>query len=132
MAHDFLTSLHSHVIDTSREKKPESKPVESSPKRPDLPIFPKPPEPPVEVAEPDDRHRTIGISMSPQLRERAAARAAEVGLSLSRYVQWCLEAELDGAPLESRFKAKSDAQKLAPNPGRLGKGIGGILRGRTL
>ncbi len=133
MAHDFLTSLHSHVIDTSGGRKVGPKPPDSGPKDIDPPASSVPPEPP---AEPDDRHRTIGISMSPSLRGRAAARAAEVGLSLSRYVQWCIEAELDGAPLESRFKARSDAEKLSPSPGpgigRGGKGIGGILRGRTL
>jgi hypothetical protein len=133
MAHDFLTSLHSHVIDTSIGKKVGPKPPDSGTKEADTPILIEPPKP---SAEPDERHRTIGISMSPRLRERAAARAAEVGLSLSRYVQWCIEAELDGAPLESRFKARSDAEKLSPSPGpgigRGGKGIGGILRGRTL
>jgi len=49
-------------------------------------------------------HRTVGISMSPQLRERATKRANEIGLSLSRYVQWCIEAEIEGQPLSERLK----------------------------
>ncbi len=52
----------------------------------------------------DDRHRTVGVSMSPALRERAAQRARALGLPFSRYVQWCVEAELDGSSLSDRFK----------------------------
>jgi hypothetical protein len=56
----------------------------------------------------DEKHRTVGISMSPQLRERAAARARAVGLSFSRYVQWCLEAELAGRRPEELFAEGRD------------------------
>jgi predicted DNA binding CopG/RHH family protein len=98
MSHDFLTSLHSQVISISEEKR-GAKPTEKSPKAQKLTATAR--------AE-DNRHRTIGVSMPPKLRERAGERAAAVGLSFSRYVQWCLEAELDGAPLESRFNQKFD------------------------
>ncbi len=86
MSHEFLTSLHSQVIGVSEEKR-GAKPVEKP--------FNEKMKPADAVAE-DDRHRTIGVSMPPNLRQRAAERAAAVGLSFSRYVQWCIEAELDG------------------------------------
>jgi hypothetical protein len=63
----------------------------------------------------DDRNRTVGVSMSPKLKERAEERAEAVGLSFSRYVQWCIEAELDGASLESRFRTKG---RYGGEPGR--------------
>lgn len=46
---------------------------------------------------PDDpaKHKTVGISLAPALRTRAAERARAVGLSFSRYVALCIEAELD-------------------------------------
>ena len=33
-----------------------------------------------------------------------AQRARALGLPFSRYVQWCVEAELDGSSLGDRFK----------------------------
>jgi hypothetical protein len=54
----------------------------------------------------DPRHRTVGVSMSPALRRRAAARAEAVGLSFSRYVQWCIEAEIEGCPPQARFEQR--------------------------
>ena len=98
MSHEFLTSLHSHVIGGVGEKM-EVKPAQKSAGRParDKPARKN------AVAE-DERHRTMGVSMSPQLRARAAARAREVGLSFSRYVQWCVEAELDGSTIQARFR----------------------------
>jgi hypothetical protein len=94
MSHDFLVSLHSSVIEVT-DKKP--------------PMIPQNPELLGESKErvikaDDDRHLTIGVSMSPKLRERAANRAKSLGLPFSRYVQWCIEAELDGSSLGDRFK----------------------------
>jgi len=89
MSHDFLTSLHSQVIAVSKEGDRARAGGE--------------PKPAVASAAAVDRHRTIGVSMSPGLHQRARSRAEAVGLSFSRYVQWCLEAELDGAKIESRF-----------------------------
>jgi len=51
----------------------------------------------------DARHRTVGVSMSPQLRAAAVARAKALGLPFSRYVAWCVEAELEGQPPQARF-----------------------------
>jgi len=94
MPHDFLSGL--------REA------IESDPKPPvtrlsgaGISQLPSP-----DAAHPaadDPRHRTVGVSMSPTLRRRAAARAEAVGLSFSRYVQWCIEAEIEGCPPEARF-----------------------------
>ncbi|KAF0094747.1 MAG: hypothetical protein E1N59_1751 [Puniceicoccaceae bacterium 5H] len=44
----------------------------------------------------DPRHRPFTISLPPALKERAEARARALGLSFSRYVNRCLEAELQG------------------------------------
>ncbi|HVU38545.1 MAG TPA: hypothetical protein VHC95_09430 [Opitutales bacterium] len=98
MSHEFLTSLHSHVIETSGAKtigamgKVEQLAAKRSRGRPRT------------EATGGERHRTVGVSMSPKLQARTAARAREVGLSFSRYVQWCLEAELDQVPLAERFR----------------------------
>ncbi len=49
------------------------------------------------MAENDkSRHRTIGISMHPGLHKKAIERAKSCGLTLSRYVALCLDAELSG------------------------------------
>jgi hypothetical protein len=95
MPHDFLTSLHSNVIGVTVE---QSLAKEKSEKQTATKEGVDPP-----VAK-DDRHLTIGVSMSPKLRERAAIRAKTLGLPFSRYVQWCVEAELDGSSLGDRFK----------------------------
>ncbi|MBN2068370.1 MAG: hypothetical protein JW739_01925 [Opitutales bacterium] len=42
------------------------------------------------------KHRTVGISMNPQLEERAKARATALGLKFSPYATLCIEAELNG------------------------------------
>jgi hypothetical protein len=42
------------------------------------------------------KHRTVGISMSPSLEQRAKARAEALGLKFSPYVTQCVEAELKG------------------------------------
>ncbi len=98
MSHDFLTSLHSQVIGV-----PAEKPVEKSAKKIAARASKEKLARKNAVTE-EERHRTIGVSMAPQLHERAAGRAREVGLSFSRYVQWCIEAELDGEALAERFK----------------------------
>jgi hypothetical protein len=105
MAHDFLISVHSQVIPASVEK-PTPETVKKTSKK--------------NEQEKGDlkeavRHRTVGVSMSPKLKERAMARAEAVGLSFSRYVQWCIEAELDGASLESRFRAKGGMGETRPS-----------------
>ena len=97
MSHEFLTSLHSQVLGAPEGgtvakavRQPVAKPGKSTWVRKN-------------AVTDEARHRTVGVSMSPQLQQRAAARANEVGLSFSRYVQWCVEAELDGVGLEARF-----------------------------
>lgn len=42
----------------------------------------------------DLKHKTVGVSFHPQLRQRAAERARTLGLSFSRYVALCVESEL--------------------------------------
>jgi hypothetical protein len=42
------------------------------------------------------KHRTVGISMSPALEQRAKARAEALGLKFSPYVTQCIDAELKG------------------------------------
>lgn len=43
-----------------------------------------------------ERNRTFGISLPPALKGRGEARAGALGLSFSRYVALCVEAELNG------------------------------------
>lgn len=95
MSHDFLTSLHSSVISVTDGKSLTSPQgvKEATANKSEQPLINQ-----------DDRHRTVGVSMSPQLRSRAAKRARALGLPFSRYVQWCVEAELDGSSLGDRFK----------------------------
>jgi gamma-glutamyl-gamma-aminobutyrate hydrolase PuuD len=99
MSHEFLTSLHSQVIGVPAEEQRVAKPTSKVSKDKDATV---------DAVEADERHRTIGVSMPPKLRQRAAERAAAIGLSFSRYVQWCLEAELDGSTLEERFNKTSN------------------------
>jgi hypothetical protein len=95
MSHDFLSSLHSSVIGTSDEKVSPKLQAAAQGSKEESEKAPPPA---------DDRHRTVGVSMSPQLRERAVQRARALGLPFSRYVQWCVEAELGGSSLSDRFK----------------------------
>jgi hypothetical protein len=60
----------------------------------------------------DARHRTVGVSMSPGLRAVAAARARALGLPFSRYVAWCVEAELEGRPPQARFARRAGRGKV--------------------
>ncbi len=46
-----------------------------------------------------EKHRTVGVSLSPDLRRRATARARELGVSFSRYVAQAVEGELRGRVL---------------------------------
>jgi len=42
------------------------------------------------------KHRTVGISMHPDLEKRAKAQATSLGLKFSPYVTLCIEAEMRG------------------------------------
>ncbi len=44
-----------------------------------------------------EKHKTFGVSFHPDQRERANKRAKTLGLSFSRYVTLCVEAELGGS-----------------------------------
>lgn len=46
----------------------------------------------------EQKHKTVGVSFHPALRERAGERARELGLSFSRYVTLCVDAEINGRP----------------------------------
>jgi len=105
MSHDFLTSMHSQVIVVPDEQRGAKPPLRR----------PRRGRPALTMAGLDEKHRTIGVSMPPRLRQQAGERAAEVGLSFSRYVQWCIEAELDGSSIAARFSKGSVA-----GPGKLG------------
>jgi hypothetical protein len=96
MAHDFLAALNSSVVGTSIEKAAVA---------PDAAVSAMSQANENKLRAGDDRHRTVGVSMSPQLRNRAAQRAKTLGLPFSRYVQWCVEAELDGSKLSDRFNS---------------------------
>jgi len=50
------------------------------------------------MTQDDQKHKTVGVSFHPELRERAGERARGLGLSFSRYVTMCVEAELNGRP----------------------------------
>jgi hypothetical protein len=91
MSHDFLSSLHSPIFEEAKAEPKQNPRQARAGRRKNAP------------ETEDDRHRTVGISMSPRLRERATARAAALGLPFSRYVQWCVEAELDNRPPQARF-----------------------------
>lgn len=43
-----------------------------------------------------EKHKTFGVSFHPDLRDRANKRAKILGLTFSRYVTLCVEAELSG------------------------------------
>lgn len=49
-----------------------------------------------ELKDPEMKHKTIGVSFHPLLRDKASDRAAQLGLSFSKYVTLCVEAELKG------------------------------------
>lgn len=50
------------------------------------------------MTQDDQKHKTVGVSFHPELRDRAGERARGLGLSFSRYVTLCVEAELNGRP----------------------------------
>lgn len=45
----------------------------------------------------NEKHKTVGVSFPPALREDAAERARSLGLSFSKYVTLCVESELRGS-----------------------------------
>ncbi len=98
MAHDFLASWH-----------------EEAAPQPVAEALPGPRAGRATIKE-VEKHRTVGVSLSPKLRAAAAARARVLGLPFSRYVAWCVEAELEGRPPQARFarragKVKSKRQR---------------------
>jgi hypothetical protein len=62
------------------------------------------------------KHRTVGISMHPDLEKRAKAQATSLGLKFSPYVTLCIEAEMRGManilnkPTEKRTPTVTFAQ----------------------
>lgn len=50
------------------------------------------------------KHKTVGVSLAPTLREKATERARTLGLTFSKYVAQCLEAELDGRSPSNVFE----------------------------
>ncbi|GHC10891.1 hypothetical protein [Cerasicoccus arenae] len=48
------------------------------------------------MAQDTQKHKTVGVSFNPELRDRASERSRSLGLSFSRYVTMCVEAELNG------------------------------------
>lgn len=65
------------------------------------------------------KHRTIGVSFHPDLKQRADDRARGMGLSFSRYVTLCVEAELRGhiPNLLEPGDADEANRPAAPQPG---------------
>lgn len=55
------------------------------------------------MTDDSQKHKTVGVSFNPELRERASERARSLGLSFSRYVTLCVEAELNGRPPQLLF-----------------------------
>lgn len=55
----------------------------------------------------DLKHKTVGVSFHPELRERAMARAKALGLSFSRYVAQCVETDLGDRPSPLNAEAPS-------------------------
>lgn len=54
------------------------------------------------MISPDKKHRTIGVSLKPDLREAAQAAAHASGMSFSRFVGECIEARIEGKSFEER------------------------------
>ncbi len=50
------------------------------------------------------KHKTIGVSLAPELRQQASERAQSLGLTFSRYVALCLEAEIQARPPRQLFE----------------------------
>ncbi|MEO0796054.1 MAG: hypothetical protein AAFX93_12870 [Verrucomicrobiota bacterium] len=60
------------------------------------------------------KHKTVGVSFHPDLRSRASERARGIGLSFSRYVTLCVEAELNGQ--KSELLSDGIATPTVPTP----------------
>jgi hypothetical protein len=105
MPHDFLAALHVDAaasVAKVSSGNPEAKLSEGSLPQDNRASVGKIGESSLLASE--DRHRTVGVSMSPALRQKAAERARALGLPFSRYVAWCVEAELEGRPPQARFE----------------------------
>lgn len=65
------------------------------------------------MAKINHKHKTIGVSFNPLLRQRASRRARELGMSFSRYVSLCVEAEAGGLmpAADLRSAAQSGAER---------------------
>jgi len=48
------------------------------------------------MSKKSQKHKTVGVSFHPGLQKRAGGRSQALGLSFSRYVTLCVEAELAG------------------------------------
>ncbi|WP_309395946.1 hypothetical protein [Cerasicoccus maritimus] len=68
------------------------------------------------MPEDDKKHKTVGVSFHPELRERASERSRELGLSFSRYVTLCVEAELNGHPSQLLSQPAPPASAPTPAP----------------
>lgn len=54
------------------------------------------------MAKTNQKHKTVGVSFNPLVRQAANRRARQLGMSFSRYVSLCVEAEMIGRmPLPS-------------------------------
>ncbi len=63
-----------------------------------------------------EKHKTFGVSFHPGQRDRANNRAKNLGLSFSRYVTLCVEAELNGQ-IPSLLGPGSSPPEKTPGPG---------------
>lgn len=66
-----------------------------------------------------EKHKTFGVSFHPDLQARANARAKEHGLTFSRYVTLCVDAELNGRipNLLANTPSYGSAVAESPRPG---------------
>ncbi|MGF1485427.1 MAG: hypothetical protein ACFBZ8_13805 [Opitutales bacterium] len=51
------------------------------------------------------KNKTVGVSLPPELRQQASDRAHALGLTFSRYVALCLEAEIQARPPRQLLEA---------------------------
>lgn len=48
------------------------------------------------MAKVNQKHKTVGVSFNPQIRKSANLRSRQLGVTFSRYVSLCVEAEIAG------------------------------------